>query len=240
MRLPRLFAPGQVQLVQVRFAPAVARCWQEQAGKSLLDDMSIWFGEYAKAHQLALHAWSLSPAQLLFLGTAMESTAISRTVQAIGRRLAAALKTGNVFEGRYKSALIDAAWVVPAQIWLECAPVQDGYVAQAAAWPWSSAAGHTGDNETPKPSVVALTDHPSYWACGNTPFDRQASYRASLAEGLTPDQCEKIQAAVSGQWALGSPRFIEQLGKIANRRVVPSKRGRPRKTKEITTDTSLI
>ena len=240
MRLPRLFAPGLAQLVQVRFKPVLAAHWQEQSNKTLLANISNWLGEHAKTNQLAVHAWSLSPAQLLFLATASESSALGRTVQAIGRHLAAELKTGSVFEGRYKSALVEADWVLPAQIWLESAPVEDGYVSLPSTWPWSSAAGHTGIGETAHQSVITVSDHPAYWACGNTPFDRQANYRARLADGLTNPEREQIRSAVMGQWALGSAQFIEQVAKVASRRVVPGKRGRPRKTKQSPSDASLI
>lgn len=229
MRLPRLFVSGQAQLVQVRFVSALAQHWLDDQSKQLLDALATWLGEYSKAHQLALHAWSLSPTQLLLLVTPPDKSALAGAIQAIGRRLAPELKTGSVFEGRYKSAPVDPQWVLPAQIWVESAPVEQGYAAQAQAWPWSSAAGHAGIVESDRAWLVTVSDHEQYWRCGNTPFDRQANYRTKLAEGITLADRQRIDQAVGGQWALGSEQYLEQIAKVANRRVAPGRRGRPRK-----------
>lgn len=229
MRLPRLFAPGQVQLVQVQFVPELAQRWLAHEAKHLLDKMAGWLGEYVSENQLALHAWSLSPARMLLLLTAPDNAAVANTIQGIGRRLAPELKVGSVFEARYKSALIAPDWVLLAQIWVESAPIDDGYIVQASAWPWSSAAGHIGIGESVGNLFITVSDHESYWGCGNTPFDRQANYRARLVEGLASSEREAIESAVSGQWALGSGQYVEQISKIANRRVMPGKRGRPSK-----------
>lgn len=229
MRLARLFAPGQVQLVQVRFTNALTQTEQLPEFKQLLDSIAQWLGHYAKANELALHAWALTPKRLLLLTTGPDGRAVSRAIQAIGRRLAAELKTGSVFEGRYKSALISPDWVLRAQIWLESVPVDDGYATQPAAWPWSSASGHVGMSDVPWQKTMALSDHERYWACGNTPFDRQAIYRTKLNEGLSAIERQRIGSAVLGQWALGSEQYLAQIAAVASRRVVPGKRGRPPK-----------
>src|SRR5690606_26249018 len=90
---------------------------------------------------------------------------------------------------------------------------------------WSSARGHTGASPHGWLSV-----RPGYWACGNTPFDRQALYRHLLHEGPSPSQRERVEAALHGQWALGSAAFMERMQDAASRRVAPRPRGRPRKT----------
>ena len=240
MRLPRLFAPGQVQLVQVKFVPLLAQRWLEEESKQLLDRVARWLGEQASANRLAVHAWSLSPGQLLLLTTPPDNQSVATTVQAIGRRLAPDLKTGSVFEGRYKSALIAPDWVLAAQIWVESAPQRDGYAEQAQAWLWSSAAGHTGLGESSKPWFITVADHESYWNCGNTPFDRQASFRIKLTAGLPELERQRIESAVNGQWALGSQHYLDQIAKVANRRVAPGKRGRPAKIRKSTIDPSPI
>jgi len=229
MRLPRLHAPAEAQLVQVRFTTALAHACQALGSNSLLDRIGGWLGNQVQSNQLALHAWALTPSRLLLLLSSPNSGAVSRTVQAIGRRLAAELKTGSVFEGRFKSALIEPVWVLPSQIWLESVPVADGYANQAMSWPWSSAASHVGHALTPRQYTVPVSDHQSYWACGNTPFDRQAIYAAKLLDGLLASQRERIESALSGQWALGSEQYITQISKLASRRVSPGRRGRPPK-----------
>ncbi|GAB1847871.1 hypothetical protein MyNCGM683_27280 [Achromobacter xylosoxidans] len=133
-----------------------------------------------------------------------------------------------MFAGRYRSALLEpGAWVLPALVWLETYPVRSGASQDPDSWPWSSASSHTG-NTTAAPAQWQ-SDHADYWACGNTPFDRQANYRKRLQDGLSREETQRIDQAVSGQWALGGPSFIASLAHTASRRVAPGQRGRPRK-----------
>lgn len=227
MRLSRLYAPAEVQLVQVQFAAANVRAWQAQPPAGLFDMLTQWVVEQVRTRRVQVHAWSLTPQALRLLATPPDASALSAVVQAAGRRLAARLKGGGVFAGRYKSALVAPDRVLCAQVWVESAPERDGCVAQAVDWVWSSAGPHTGAPVPSRPWVMPLTDHPAYWGCGNTPFDRQAAYQKRLISGLTATELEQIQAAVNGQWALGSRSYLEKLDKFASRRVMPGRRGRP-------------
>lgn len=234
MRLPRLYAPGEVQLVQVRFTDNMLQAWQTDLGRALLDRASTWLADEVKANALSLHAWSLAPSRLVLLLTASEPRAVARCVQSLGRRLGAALHAGSVFAARYKSALIQAQWVLAAQVWTEHAPVLDGWATDPASWPWSSAAAHVGLNVGLNHSPVPLVAHATYWACGNTPFDRQANYQNRLREFLSAAQRQQIESALEGQWALGSADYLESVGRVASRRVSPGKRGRPKKVQSNT------
>lgn len=226
-RLPRLYAPGLPQLVQASFAAPLAAASQPAPGE-LLNQLAIWLGEAALRHKVAIHGWLLATDCVLLLATPRDEEGLPRLMQILGRNLAARLRNGRVFTGRYRSALVEPGhWVLPAMVWLESAPLRDTAPHDLERWPWSSAAGHTG-------ATIAGTswtqDHPDFWASGNTPFDSQANYRRLLTEGLGNEQATRIQKAVSGQWALGSPAFIARLASTASRRVSPGKRGRPRKT----------
>lgn len=229
MRLSRLYAPAEVQLAQVQFSHANASLWQAQLPTGLFDSITQWLADHARSRHLQVHAWSLTPQALRLLVTPPDATALSAVVQAIGRQLAATLRAGGVFAGRYKSALVAPECVLISQVWVESAPQREGCVAQAVDWVWSSAGLHTGVSVTHRPWNMPMTDHPVYWRCGNTPFDRQASYQQRLAAGLTETEKEQIQVAVNGQWALGPESYLRRLGKLATRRVSPGKRGRPPK-----------
>jgi putative transposase len=229
MRLPRLFAAGEVQLVEVRFTPALTRAWQTDAGHLLLDRLVVWLSDQVRTNALSLHAWALSPARLLLLTTAQEAGAVPGCVQAIGRRLGAALQAGSVFAGRYKSALIHAQWVLTTQVWVEHGPVFDGLANDPVSWPWSSAHAHVGLKDASTHSSMPLVTHAAYWASGNTPFERQAAHKKRLEAAVTDGQRRQIESALQGQWALGPDSYLESLGKVASRRVRPRPRGRPRK-----------
>jgi len=231
MRLPRLYAPAEAQLLKVQFAQSDA--WQAQtraqSPAALFDAVADWLAQEIKARHVQLHAWSLTPKDLLMLATPPDAGALSAVVQAVGRRLGAMLRSGGVFAGRYKSALVESDRVLVAQIWVEQAPQLAGCVGNAADWAWSSAGLHTGIVTTTRPWLMPLTDHPGYWDCGNTPFDRQAAYKVKLAAGLRDADRRDIEAAVAGQWALGSEKYLSKISKFASRRVKPGKRGRPAK-----------
>lgn len=223
-RLPRLYAPRIPQLAQVSFAQALASP-SEPTPAADLTRLREWLGEEARQHQLALHGWLITPDRLCLLATPATAHSLSRVVQGMGRRMGASMLHGRVYESRYRNALLEPGrWVLPAMVWLECLPVSLGYVDHPTRWPWSSAAGHIGQHTDP-----LLTDHADYWSEGNTPFSRQANYRQRLDSGPSSTQCQQIETALFGQWALGERIFLTHLGRLASRRVVPAMRGRPRR-----------
>ncbi|QQB36181.1 hypothetical protein I6I07_06095 [Achromobacter deleyi] len=226
-RLPRLYAPGLPQLVQANFIQPLAAASQP-APADILNQLATWLGESAQRHRVSVHGWLLANDRILLLATPADEEGLPRLMQTLGRNLAARLRGGRVFAGRYRSALLEpGAWVLPALVWLETYPVRSGASQDPDSWPWSSASSHTG-NTTAAPAQWQ-SDHADYWACGNTPFDRQANYRKRLQDGLSREESQRIDQAVSGQWALGGPSFIASLAHTASRRVAPGQRGRPRK-----------
>jgi putative transposase len=225
-RLPRLYAPGLPQLVQANFVSPLASPSQPVPA-DILNQIGVWLGDAGPKHRVAIHGWLLAGDRVLLLATPADEEGLPRLMQTLGRNLAARLRGGRVFAGRYRSALVEpGAWVLPALVWLETYPLRSGATHDAESWPWSSAGGHTGSG---RPAVAWLADHADYWACGNTPFDRQANYRRRLQEGLSQEVVARIDKAVMGQWALGGPAFIAGLSHTASRRVSPGRRGRPRK-----------
>ena len=225
-RLPRLYAPGLPQLVQANFIQSLAAASQP-APADIFNQLATWLGESATRHRVSVHGWLLANDRIMLLATPADEQGLPRLMQTLGRNLAARLRGGRVFAGRYRSALLEPdVWVLPALLWLESYPVRSGSVEEAELWPWSSAAGHTGAHLSP---VSWQKDHIDYCACGDTPVERQANYRRRLQQGLSPEQAQRLDQAVSGQWALGGPVFIANLAQTASRRVAPGRRGRPRK-----------
>jgi putative transposase len=212
-----LYAPEIPQLLQARFVP-------EQAGAQRnLERVLYWMSQELRGKAVALHAWVVTPDRWVALATPGGPQDLPRLVQGVGRRLAADWG-GAVFAGRYHSALVEPGnWVLRTMLWLESLPVQQGLVADAEQWRLGSAAGHTGASVSP-----LTTDHPDYWASGNTPFDRQARYRRALQDGIGMADRVRIEQAIHGQWALGAPAFLNAL-ETGTRRAVPAKRGRPPK-----------
>jgi len=224
-RLPRLYAPGATQLVLAEFADS-STITPFDLNNTTLPLIVNWMGEAANRYQVSIHGWSLTPKAILLLATPKDSQGISKVIQSLGRHLAASLKVGAVFCGRYRSTFLEpGAWVLPALIWLERQSVREQCCTDPELWPWSSVSAHTGSaGLTP----VWLTQHLDYWACGNTPFDRQAVYRKRLHEGNEVAVDGIIEKSLRGQWPLGTESFLDEIAPHSSRRVRPARRGRPK------------
>lgn len=224
-RLPRLYAPGVTQLAMAEFSHN-AVITPFDLTNPLLPLLVNWLGDACIQYRVAVHGWSLTPQGILLLATPKDAHGLSRLIQSLGRHLAAVLKSGAVFSGRYKSTLLESGkWVFPALIWLERQSLREQTCLDPELWPWSSVPAHTG---APGLNPGWLTDHMDYWACGNTPFDRQALYRKRLHEGNGSEKDACIERALSGQWPLGSEAFLNELSPLASRSVRPGHRGRPK------------
>ena len=74
--------------------------------------------------------------------------------------------------------------------------------------------------------VAGVTQHPRFWAVGNTPFEREAAYRSLLERPLEPHQAGLLERAAQAGWVLGSSAFVGALQADARRRLTPLPRGR--------------
>lgn len=225
-RLPRLFVPGQAQLVHSTFSSSLL-AHAEGTLPSTLDELVSWMREESARKNVQVHGFSVSAAGVALLATPGDAIGLPQVMQALGRNLAALLRTGSVFTGRYRSAIPEpGAWILPALIWIERLAQQAQPLLDPETWRWSSCSTLTGSSLQP---LNWIAFHKDYWALGNTPFDRQARYRSMLLEGNSRAQQDEIEQAIRGQWALGSQTFIDSMEPLANRRLQPGQRGRPKK-----------
>jgi len=186
--------------------------------------------EAAAANQVAIHAYALTDCEVYLLATPGEAEGLSRMMQSLGRGYGADFnrrhgRSGTLWEGRFRATVIEAEPFLQACIChVELAPLRAGLVSVAQDHPWSSARHHLGLARDP-----LVTDHPLYWATGNTPFEREAAHRRLLERALTSRQTAEIEYAATRAWVLGSDGFKAALEELTGRRVTPGRRGRPRK-----------
>jgi putative transposase len=225
-RLPRLVIPDQPHHVVQR-----GNNGQVIVGDD--EDRRQWLrllGEAAVTHGLAVHAYVLLDNHYRLLVTPTRPEALSRTIQALGRRYVSGFnrrhaRTGTLWEGRFRGGVIEPGrHLLACMCFIELEAVRAGLATQAGDYPWSSAAHHLGRRRDP-----LISDHPIYWAMGNTPFDRQAAYRGLLEQGIPGDQGERFSHAAQQGWALGSDEFLSQLQARTDRPLQPRSRGRPRR-----------
>jgi len=191
-----------------------------------------WLRESAKQFKVAVHAYVLMPDHLHVLATPSSAEGLAHTIQRVGRYYvpwynAKYKRSGGLFQGRFKTSLIDAdKYFMLCSRYIESNPVRSGLVAEASAYRWSSYAHHAGI----RPDSL-IVDHALYWALGNTPFQREATYIELNARAISQAEMAVVDAAVLKGWPLGSDQFKAQLQQRAQRQVLPAKRGRPFKIK---------
>ncbi|MFB9241523.1 transposase [Massilia antarctica] len=191
-----------------------------------------WLKESAREFKVAVHAYVLMPNHLHLLASPSTAEGLAQTMQRVGRYYvpwfnAKYGRSGSLFQGRFKTSLIDAAaYFLLCSRYIEHNPVRNELVSDPVNYPWSSYAHHAGA----QPDSL-ITDHALYWALGNTPFQREAAYIELSRPTLTREQLDQINAAVLKGWPLGSDAFKTELQHRAKRQVLPAKRGRPFKIK---------
>lgn len=225
-RLPRLVVPNHPHHV-------IQSGIDKQAIFRDSDDYTAflgWLKEASRQFKVAIHAYVLLPSHLHLLVSPSDGAGLGKMMQLVGRHYVPYFnskyqRAGTLWQGRYRATVIESdQYFLLCSRYIESHPVRAGLVAAAEDYPWSSIAHHIGVR--PDPLII---DHSIFWALGNTPFDREASYKAMLELGLSQREVEALTEATLKGWALGSDRFKALLAKQVNRRVVPAKRGRPRK-----------
>jgi putative transposase len=226
-RLPRLALAGQLHHLVLRGNGGQALFADDEDRQRCLDMLR----EALRQHGVALHGYVLLEDSLQLLLTPQSDTGLSAAMQALGRRYVAAFnrrhgRTGTLWEGRYRATVVQPQRHFMALLTLvEWQPQRVGLAANALEWPWSSADHHLGRRRDP-----LVTDHPLFWATGNTPFERELAHRARLEAGLPEAQALTLLDATHKGWALGDAAFLAALAARTERPLQPRPRGRPRKT----------
>jgi len=184
----------------------------------------------ARDSGVSVHAYVLLPDRVHLLATPKDEVGLSRMMQKLGRRYVAAFnqrhgRVGTLWEGRFRCSVLEPArYLLQCMTELEVKPVRCGLVHQAPRFQWSSAAHHLGLRDDP-----LIVEHPLFWALGNTPFEREAAYRALAEQALTCEEDKSIEDMTLKGWALGSKLFFEHHTHATARRLSPLPRGRPPK-----------
>ncbi len=223
-RLPRLTAPGLVHYAIVRARSGIAPFALREHCELAVE----LFGTHARRLGVDWHAFVLLPDAAHLLLTPAESDALSQLVQAFGRQFVpnfnrASGGRGSPWDGRFRATVIDAdQYLIDAMFSLDVKPVVEGLVIRAEDYPWSSHRHYTG-----RGAIQWLTPPAQYWALGNTPFAREASYAELFAVGVSIERQRQLEGAALRGWAVGGKAFLDQLEGRASRRPRPARVGRP-------------
>jgi putative transposase len=224
-RLPRLTLPGYPHHIIQRGnnrQPIFASTPDYETLLGLLE-------EFAKKFAVAIHAYVLMSNHLHLLATPSTADGVPQMMQALGRSYvryfnARQGRTGTLWEGRYKSNLVQAErYLLACMVYIDLNPVRAGLVADPADYPWSSHLHYIG-----RRSDRLLTPHPLYWELGNTPFARDVAYTDLVRSGIGSEQQRALTDGAFRGWALGEPDYVADLQRRTERRVTKARPGRPK------------
>jgi putative transposase len=163
-------------------------------------------------HGCELHAYVLMSNHVHLLLTPGMVGAVSRFMQTFARNYAGLFngrhgRTGTLWEGRYKSCLVDSErYVLSCYRYIELNPVRARMVDDAAAHPWSSYHANALEQHNP-----LLTPHSAFLALAAEPADRARAYRALIAEALSDETVAEIRKYLQQQRALGTDVFRKRV-----------------------------
>lgn len=184
----------------------------------------------ADTHSLTVHAYVLMTNHVHLLVTPVTETSLSKTLQSIGRRYVQYFnfsyqRTGTLWEGRYKSTLIDSErYLLTCMRYIEMNPVRAEMVAHPSEYLWSSYRANAQGN-----ADVLLAPHELYQRLGRSDEERKSAYRQLFRAQVSKSDVDAIRNATNKGWVLGDSQFGEKVSALTDRRAMPMARGRPKK-----------
>ena len=226
-RQPRFYYPGAVLHV-------IHRGNNRGSVFSGVDDCRFYLRcleDAARAHGVAIHAYVLMNNHVHLLASPDHAQAVPRMMQTLGRRYVARFncmheRTGTLWEGRYKAALVDTeAYLFICHRYVELNPVRAGIVTAPSDYRWSS---HRANAYGVHDSVV--TPHEMFLALAKRADERRDIYRRSFGQPLAQEAVDAIRDAAQFEWALGDEGFRRRAAQLAGRRAerLPLGRGKGR------------
>ncbi|NPC55854.1 transposase [Caenimonas soli] len=223
-RLPRLTVPGFPHHIIQRGNNRQAIFAANNDYETLL----AMIEEHSRKAGVAIHAYVLMSNHFHLLATPETAEGIPEMMQAVGRRYVRYFnqregRTGTLWEGRYKSTLIQAErYLLACMAYIDLNPVRAGIALEPGDYPWSSHRHYVGLRND-----RLVSPHPLYWELGNTPFARDAAYADLVRSGISAQQQHALTDSALRGWALGEADYVADLQKRTQRRVSKTRAGRP-------------
>ena len=178
--------------------------------------------ECSKSNALAIHAYILMPHYFEFLATPSDEDSLSKCMQSLGRKYVGYFnkkynRSGTIWEGRYKSSLVeDAQFLFDVMIYIENAASAD-YI-------YSS----RGKNLYNKKDDI-VTYNGLYKKLGFTDEQRVKKYTDLFNSKIDENRIEFIASCLEKQNITGSLAFVKSIEKIVGIALASKERGRPKK-----------
>lgn len=166
----------------------------------------------------AIHAYVLMTNHVHLLVTASDERSPARMMHYLGSGYVRYFnhrhdRTGTLWEGRYRSALIDSErYLLACSRYIESNPVRAGLVAHPDLYAWSSFRCNAYGA-----ADVLITPHPVYAALGEPAARRPAAYRALFSSPTEPSVLDAIRRATNTGGVLGSAHCREAFEEALDR-----------------------
>ena len=153
--------------------------------------------EAVRGFDCAVHAYVFMPNHVHLLVTPPDASTPARLMQRLGTRYvryvnAAYARTGTLFEGRYRSSLVDTGrYLLTCMRYIELNPVRAGIVSDPSLTRWSSYRFHA----LGEPDAL-ITPHPVYLALGATSRERREVYAAVCRCELGPELLRDLRRSM--------------------------------------------
>ena len=213
-RRPRLSLPGVPLHVVHR---GTDRCAIFRDG---LDFRVYWnvINDASRRAQCAIHAYVMMTNHVHLLVTPAQAGGVASMIQIVGRQYVQYFnrrhhRTGTLWEGRYRSAIIDSdQYLFTCMRYIELNPVRAGMTSHLREYAWSSYRANA--ELEPDPLV---TPHPLYHRLASNAVRRAATYREMVNGGEVCAPADaQVREATHGGRILGSPAFqrrvVDDLG----------------------------
>jgi putative transposase len=225
-RHARIIAPGFPMHIILRGIDRTAIFFAE-------DDYRVFattLAALAERESVRVHAYVMMTNHVHLLMTPATDRGPARLMKGLGQRYVQYInrtyrRTGTLFEGRFRSALVEAdGYLLACQRYIELNPVRARMVPTPEDYPWSSYRCNALGVADP---VVA--PHPRYLDLADADEARRSRYRGLFDDAIPQDMLTALRDATNGGFVLGSRRFQQQIATMVGRRTWPGASGRPRK-----------
>lgn len=215
-RLPRAVIPGVPHHITQRGNRRQRTFFEAEDYARYLELMSEWCARCS----VDVWAWCLMPNHVHLVAVPASAAALRRAIGEAHRRYTLAVNQrqgwqGHLWQGRFRSFVMDERHAVAAVRYVELNPVRAGLVAHAADYPWSSAHAHLKKRDDSlvrvRPMLEQVPDWNAFLACGPEP-EVESALRRHQSTGRP----------------LGSDDFVLEMEQRIGRSLRPGKPGRPR------------
>ncbi len=213
-RLPRIVIPNQPLHIMHRGNNHQDIFESEEDMTRILEDISH---ALSKA-DCYLHAYVIMTNHLHLLITPKDKAHLSKFMQTMANRYvryfnASRNRTGTIWEGRFKSCLVDCdPYLFALYKYIEMNPIKANMVKSLVDYPWSSY-HHNALGQTDK----LITEHGQYQSLANTPVLRAECYQNLFEEQNTSQQENRISQATMRGEVYGSDVFHHKVGRLVSR-----------------------